>query len=72
MVSEGEKLIFMAKQVFLPLRGGLVNVNTDAQCTLDRRKRAKEKKRQREKAICLNFSGVSLKIEFLFLSAYHT
>ena len=62
-MSEGEKLIFMAKQVFLPLRGSLVNANTDVQCTLDRRKRAKEKK------LCLNFSGVSLKIEFLFLSA---
>ena len=44
MVSEGEKLIFMAKQVLLPLRGLLVNVKTDAQSTLDRRKRAKEKK----------------------------
>ena len=43
-MSEGEKLIFMAQQEFLPLRGGLVNVNTDAQRTVDRRKKAKEKK----------------------------
>ena len=41
---EGEKLIFLAKQVFMPLRGGLVNANTDAQCTLERRNGAKEKK----------------------------